>query len=153
MTSVRIYRMRRAIESWYPPVLAFLAFGVLFFYPYSGLSLKICQQLSGQYLSIFSIFFGFAFASVALLLSLEEKPFIRGMKQTGALKQLIRYHINCMIWCMFGIMCAVVISFCSEQYFQPYFASAFVAVGVGTLLATWRVIHLFLQLLGYLRFL
>lgn len=150
MTSGATYRIRKALESWYPFAVAVAALGILYFYCYDWLTLDICKQLAGQYLSIFTAFLGFAFASMSTLVGLSDKKFLRGMQQSGALPSLVRYHWNCLGWCAVGITCAAVMPFCPSADFQPMFGAVFMAIGVGTLFATWRIVRLFHQLLRYL---
>lgn len=152
MTLGNTYKIHRVIESWYPSALAVAVFCWLCIRPFNWITPDKCRLLAGQYVSIFSAFFGFAFASMAVLLSFGEKDFVRGMKQSGALEQLIRYHTYCLIWCVLGILCGAVMQFCPTSGFSPVVVAAFISVGVGAILSTWRIMRLFFRLLGYLGF-
>lgn len=150
MTSSATCQIRRMIESWYPLVVALIVFVVSSYQEY--LTLEGCQKLSSQYLSVFTAFLGFAFASMVTLVCLADKEFLRGMKQSGALPLLLRYHWNCLVWCVVAIGTALTIQFCSVNNFYPTFGAILMATGVGAILATWRIARLFHRLLRILGF-
>ena len=89
-------------ERYYPLGATLLTAGLLYYIPQAWLTLAFCKSLASSYATIFSICFGFAFASVSTLLGLSDKPFIRGMRESGALAGLISYHWSCIRWCSLG---------------------------------------------------
>ncbi|MBD5626118.1 MAG: hypothetical protein HDQ90_01185 [Desulfovibrio sp.] len=153
MNSRVIYRIRRILESRYPSALAVIAFlGLNYGWP-DVMTVERCQKLSWQYLSVFTAFLGFAFASMVTLVCLADKEFLREMKQSGTLQLLLRYHRSCLGWCLLAIGCAVFFQLYAGDDFHPTLAAIFTAAGVGTVAATWRIASLFHKLLKILEFL
>lgn len=135
-------------ESIYPFVLALLTFlFLLLIYPNWLTEISVCRILSSPYLTIFSVCFAFIFSSLSFLLCLTGNSFFRGMKQTGALEKIIKYHKRCITWCFFAMILGVVVLFWSESLYSLWHGSFFIAIGIGALSSTWRIFSLFFKVI------
>lgn len=149
MTS--IWYLRRLIEAWYPLILSVIGGTIIAIFPGEWLSNDFCQKLASQYLTLLGTFFGFIFASMAMLLGLSENSFIKGTRQSGAFGLLIQYHIKCLLWCGFGFASALVIQFLPDENFNQILGAVFIALGIGMVLSTYRLARLFLFMLRCLK--
>lgn len=145
-----IYRIRRKIEQGYPIGLALIVFaGLNIIRPVCLNNIWLCSQLANPYLTIFSISFGFIFASLSTLLSLSDKPFIRGMQEAGSFMLLIKYHWSCVRWCSVGTLLGIAALFWPESWYQSIQGSIFIAIGVGALSSTLRILSLFAKVIHH----
>ena len=136
-------------EKFYPGYGAILTIILLFCFPRCWLSLEVCEKLATIYLTIFSICFGFAFASVSTLLGLSDNLFIKGMRQSGAFSGLISYHWSCLRWCSLGTAGGIVVELLPLGFYQSWMGNFFIAIGIGALLSTFRIIRFFVKIIRY----
>lgn len=144
--------LERYFEEYYPLCGAVLTALLLFYFPQEWLDFSLCGKLASSYATIFSICFGFAFASVSTLLGLSDKPFIRGMRESGALAGLISYHWSCVRWCSLGTALGAAAGLLSPEWYQTWQGVLFIAVGIGALLSTWRIVRFFTKVIKYTGF-
>ena len=108
---------------------------------------QTCRELSGPCLSVFSVYLGFVFASMSMLLGMIDRPFLRGMQQTGALDQLIVFHWSCARWCALGMAASIAAFFWPDAWYAPWQGVIFMAVGLATSLSAFRIARLFAKII------
>lgn len=145
--------MSRIFEAYYPFGGAILSAVFFYLHPIELLlpGDKL-NSLSNISLCVFPVSFGFAFASISLLISLIERPFIKGTLESGAFPLLIRYHLRCMAWCAAGFVFGASVQLLSDGNTLSFLGIFLGAVFIGTILATWRTVHLLLILLKCMKF-
>lgn len=141
--------LEKYFEEYYPFCGSLLAIILLFYFPQKWLDFSLCRKLANSYLTVFSICFGFAFASVSTLLGLSDKPFIRGMRESGAFTGLISYHWSCLRWCSLGTAFGIAVGLLQQEYYQPWQGNLFIAVGLGAFLSTWRIVRFFVKIIRF----
>ena len=139
----------RHLEEYFPLCGALLVVALLLYFPQEWLDLSFCVKLADIYLTFFSICFGFAFASVSTLLGLSDRPFIRGMRESGALAELISYHWSCIRWCTLGTILGAAAKILPLAMYQAWQGVLFTAAGIGALLSTWRIVYFFAKVIKY----
>ena len=146
--TVNIWKINNIIEQGYPLFFSVAVGGFLVFYNPSWLH-EICvlNRLSGPYLTVFSICFSFLLASLSVLLGLGDNPFLRGLRQSGTLDLLIKYHWSCAKWCGCSIACGVIVLFWPKDSYFYWQGAIFIATGVGSILSTWRILKLFVKII------
>lgn len=155
MNSLHLFKGRhlsKYFEKYYPLGATLLTASLLYYIPQAWLTLSFCKNLASSYATIFSICFGFAFASVSTLLGLSDKPFIRGMRESGALAGLISYHWSCVRWCSLGTALGAAAGLLPPEWYQAWQGMLFIAVGIGALLSTWRIVRFFAKVIKYTGF-
>lgn len=146
MSSINIFS-KKFFEQHHPMLICCLLWAGLWYNSPDWLTLSACEKLSSPYLTIFSICFGFVFASVSTLLGLSDKTFLKGMRESGAFGLLISYHWSCIRWCSLGTLLGIIALFWPSDTFRAWHGAAFIAVGVGGVLSAWRVFRLFAKVI------
>lgn len=144
-----IYRLRKIIEVCYPFVLGGISAILTWHYASSWFTNQICTKLSSILLSILSIFLGFAFASIALLISMGENKFLKNARQTGAFQKLMSYHFKSLFWCFAGISIAIAYSLIDPCSYLTFWGPTLVGIGVGCIFCFLRLCHLLWLVLKY----
>lgn len=139
--------LSKYFEKYYPLGATLLTAVLLYYIPQTWLTLPFCKSLASSYATIFSICFGFAFASVSTLLGLSDKPFIRGMRESGALAGLISYHWSCIRWCSLGTALGAAAALLPLEWYQAWQGVLFIAAGIGAFLSTWRIVRFFAKVI------
>lgn len=138
---------KKVFEQYYPMLICCALWAGLWYSSPDWLTLAACEKLSSPYLTIFSVCFGFVFASVSTLLGLSDKTFLKGMKESGAFSLLISYHWSCIRWCSIGTALGIAVLFWPYDNFREWQGAVFIGVGVGGVLSAWRILGLFAKVI------
>lgn len=143
--------VKKILEEWGPCAMAMVGFLYFGFCRPDLATQEICGKLVSQYSSIFSTCFGFIFASVAILVSISNQRFLRGMRQSGSLEQVISYHWSAVRLCVLATASALVFPLIPDEAFNgyPWIGAGFLSVGIWTMLSIARVVWLFSKTLHY----
>ncbi len=138
---------KRIIEQSLPAIAAAVATLYFSVCPAAWLDLDFCSALSNAYLTFFSICFGFIFASLSVLLSINDKPVMRWLRRLGLFPTLISYHWSSVRWCLAGCVLGVIASF-KPGWYADCHGALFLGIGVVALFSAWRIFRLFAKIVS-----
>lgn len=107
------------------------------------------KDLANAFFIIFSICCGFISTSLSILFTLQDRRSVKSLKSSGAFKDIISFHWRALLWCFIAILGAfgVLLAQSYSGQASPYFGYGMISVGIGAVLAVFRVIHLFVRIL------
>lgn len=131
-------------EKYYPLAGAMIAYASLH---KNGVPIPevYATPISGAFFSIFSVLFGFVAASLSIFYTIQERKSIKTLKTSGAFRKIISYHFFAAMWCIAALAMAfiVTLSVGQDAIFSCKISTwAMLSIGVGALLASFRVIHM-----------
>lgn len=148
-----ICHLRKIIEDWHPFLFAGFVTCFFLFYTPVWINSSFCNNFSTILINILSIFLGFAFASISLLISLGENKFLKNARQTGAFQNLMNYHFKSLLWCFIGISFAVAYTLIDPCTKLTLWGATLIGIGTGCVfcfLRLCRLLWLVLKYAGYL---
>ena len=98
--------MSKFIEKYIRIVVFVISFAILFFMR-DTIDVKSVDDLLYGFLNITLIFAGLLIASVVILISEQNKEFIKIAKTSGAYQMLLRYIYVAIIYCIISILLVV----------------------------------------------
>jgi hypothetical protein len=140
----------RTIEKWYPvacglPIGAAIGYAVFHFRFVTDSDVK---DVFTVVLNVSAIVAGFLGTALSVLLTIENRPVIKDLKDAGCYVPLLTYLLSAVRWSFI----LVVLSTCGLAIFtrigthsKAAFLVTWFAVSGVTLLASWRVVQLFGQ--------
>lgn len=145
-------------ERWYPLVLAVLA-GVAYFAIPLSRAYKMPAsggELMSAVINLCAIAIGFLATAKSILITVDNKPLIADLKRTGYYKRIVRYLRGAIAWSFllaFASAVGLLLDVGHTSQWTTWHAAGvalWLALGLGTILACHRVIHIFYTLLDTL---
>lgn len=137
-------------ERWYPYGFGFVVGCGLFVLRGTICLPDTLKELFPVVISISAIAVGFLATAKSILLSLEERPVVRHLRQMGGYDELVRYLLTAVNWSLIAsLVSAVFLLFLSQKdttWYRDTF-SLWAAVTTVAILTCYRVIRLFSRIL------
>lgn len=133
----------RVREKSGPTVISLIAFVVLLLSPDGWTDGAFCHRLSSAYVTLFSIFIGFSFSSMTMLIGISDTKYVQVMRKYGMFPLMMKYHWDCIRWCFIGVLAGISVTFIKTEDVQHWLGCVFVAVGIRALLSMNRLFRLF----------
>lgn len=106
------------------------------------------QPISNALITIFSIIIGFVFTAVSIMFSVQDRDFMKKLKQSGTYRSVVRYHWSSIRWCFSVIIMSIIIMIVGNNeslcpYFRVTLMQFTISLAIAAVSATFRVVHLF----------
>lgn len=134
-------------EKLYPTAVFFVAIVTQVYYRLS-IPFAHFQPISNALVTIFSIIVGFVFTAVSIMFSVQDRDFMKKLKQSGTYANVVKYHWSSIRWCFSVIVMSIIIMIVGNNesvcpYFRVTLVQFTVSLAVAAVAATFRVVHLF----------
>ena len=145
-----------AIERWYPYISSFVI-TILYFYFHRLIDiLSTAKTLFPVLLSVSAIAIGFLITSQSIILSIDQRSVIKGLKQGGVYGHLVGYVVQAVHWSFgttivtaTGMVLSLHIN-ASDWMFSVIFIGVWVFITTTAVMCCYRVIRIFSKILRQL---